>query len=409
MFTEFFYLLKARGLNISTKEWMTLMEGLELELHDSTLMGFYRLCMAVLCKSEADYDLFQTAFYEFFHDKVLYDGEGELRDNISETIMDYVNNPGRKGPRLIRYTEEDITEDMKNWDRAEIERKFRHRLENQKKEHNGGKIYVGTHGISPYGNAGFNPNAIRVGGQSNSRQALRVAGERKYRDFREDNTLSIRQYQMAFRRLRCLSSQNNLPEEFDVDRTVHDTCDKGGVLQVRYKKPRRNNIKVLMLMDSGGSMAPYSQMCSRIFQAASKSNRFKDLKVYYFHNCVDTFLYTNPSLETKYEVYTDDILRQCDKDYRVILVGDATMEMSELTYAPPQATCHNKGYCGQDWLKYVIQRYPHAVWLTPTVLNEDQLFGHWGESYAVISSLFPMYHLSVSGLEQAMKKLMVLH
>ena len=148
-------------------------------------------------------------------------------------------------------------------------------------------------------------------------------------------------------------------------------------------------------------------MCSRLFQAANKSNRFKDLKVYYFHNCLDTFLYTNPSLEMKYEVYTDDILKKCDKDYRVILVGDVTMEMSELTYAPPQATYHNKGFCGKDWLNYLIDRYDHTVWLTPTILNEEQLFGHWGESYAVISSLFPMYHLSVSGLEQAMKKLMV--
>ena len=407
MFIEFFYLLKSRGMNISMKEWLTLMEGLQLGLHDSSMMGLYRLCMAILCKSESDYDIFQLCFWDYFHDKVVYDDEGELRDNISEAIMDYVNNPGRKGPRLIRYTEEDITDEMKKWDRAEIERKFRHRLENQKKEHNGGKIYVGTHGISPYGNAGFNPNAIRVGGHSNSQQALRVAGERKYRDFREDNTLSIRSFQMAFRRLRHLSNQNDEPEEFDIDRTVNDTCNKGGILQIRYKKPRRNNIRVLMLMDSGGSMAPYSQLCSRLFQAASKSNRFKDLKVYYFHNCIDTFLYTSPTLEEEYEVYTDDVLKQCDKDYRIIVVGDAAMEMSDLTFVPPKATYHNKGFCGKDWLNYVTKRYPHAIWLTPYPRNPDTLFGEWGESYAVISSFFPMYHLSVSGLEAAMQKLLV--
>ena len=160
-------------------------------------------------------------------------------------------------------------------------------------------------------------------------------------------------------------------------------------------------------MDSGGSMEPYSNLCSRLFQAASRSNRFKDLKVYYFHNCLEQYLYTNPTLDRKYAVSTIDVLRQCDKDYRVILVGDATMEMSDLAFHPLQTTRNNLGFCGLDWLNYVLNRYKHIVWLNPYRRPRGGFFGEWGQTYDTISTLFNMYHLTVAGLEQAMKKLMV--
>ena len=404
MFNNFLFLLRARGLKTSTTEWLTLMEALKMGLHCSTLTGFCRLCLATLCKSESEYDNFLSAFLEFFHDQFVYDEDGELRDIISDEMIDWLNNPARNKPKLIRFDAEDITEDMKEWDRKEIERKFRHRLEIQRKETNGGKIQVGTHGISPYGNAGFNPNAIRVAGQSNSRQALRVAGDRNYRDFREDNVLSIRQFQMAFRRLRHISDQAGAEEEFDVDRTIYDTCHQGGILQVRYRKPQRNDIKVLLLMDSGGSMMPHSQLCSRLFQAANQAHRFRDLKTYYFHNCAEATLYTHPSMKQEYEVFTYDVLKQLGRDYRVILVGDATMDMSDLTYAPPRTTYHNRGYSGEDWLKFILSRHKYTVWLNP--YPRSAVFGGWGETYDVISALFPMYQLTVAGLEQAMKRLM---
>lgn len=128
--------------------------------------------------------------------------------------------------------------------------------------------------------------------------------------------LDIRQFQMAFRRLCHYSDQNGQDEEFDVDRTIHDTCQKAGILQIRYKKPRRNTIKVLLLIDSGGSMDYHSQLCSRLFQAASRSNRFKELRVYYFHNCPKAYLYTNPTLEQKVPSTDETVLRNCDKDFK---------------------------------------------------------------------------------------------
>lgn len=218
--------------------------------------------------------------------------------------------------------------------------------------------------------------------------------------------LSIRQFQMAFRRL-CLYSNQFPPEdELDVDRTVRDTCQKAGILQIRYQKPRRNTIKVLLLIDSGGTMSPHSQLCSRLFQAVSRSNRFKDLKIYYFHNCIDEYLYTNPTMYLKYEVSTKKVLRECDKDYRVILVGDGTMDVNELIYYPPETTLNNQGFSGRDWLKYILDRYRCTVWLTPILRKKGSFMGTWKESYDIITDLFEMYPMTVAGLEQAMQQLM---
>lgn len=354
MFNDFLYHLRQYGLDVSTKEWLTLQEALKMQLHGCSINGLFTLSRAILCKSETEYDKFEVAFLDYFQDVIRY-VEASGKDDISAQILDWVNNPARNGARIIRKTAEDITDEMRSWTREDIEKKFRHRLKSQRSEHNGGYHYVGTHGISPFGNSGSNPNAIRVGGKPMSRSALRVAGQRTFQDFREDNVLSIRQFQMAFRRLCRYSEQAGVEEELDVAKTIHDTCQKGGLLQIRYKNPRKNHIKVLLLMDSGGSMGPYSQLCSQLFQAASRSNRFKDLKTYFFHNCVEEYLYTNPTLEEQYAASTQN----------------------------------NQGFSGQDWLRTILKQYPYAVWLTPFQMPKDGLFGEWGQTYAIISAMFP--------------------
>lgn len=235
MFTPFFYLLRAHGLNITTHEWLTFLEGLRDGLHHATLNGFYQLGLATLCKSESDYDRFQQAFSEYFYDAEVHTATGEIQSEITQEMLNWLNDP-----KVLyeRFTRDDVTEEMLNRTQEEIERMLRERLKEQRREHNGGKYWVGTHGISPFGNNGYNPNGIRVGGVSRDRAALRVAGERTYRDFRDDNMLDIRQFQMAFRRLCHYSDQAGQEEEFDVARTIHDTCQKAGILQIRYKKPR---------------------------------------------------------------------------------------------------------------------------------------------------------------------------
>ena len=196
MFNDFLYHLRQYGLDVSTKEWLTLQEALKMQLHGCSINGLFTLSRAILCKSETEYDKFEVAFLDYFQDVIRY-VEASGKDDISAQILDWVNNPARNGARIIRKTAEDITDEMRNWTREDIEKKFRHRLKSQRSEHNGGYHYVGTHGISPFGNSGSNPNAIRVGGKPMSRSALRVAGQQTFQDFREDNVLSIRQFQMA--------------------------------------------------------------------------------------------------------------------------------------------------------------------------------------------------------------------
>ena len=318
--------------------------------------------------------------------------------------MDWLDRPDV----LTDYAKWDEEQALKNMglSEEEIEAMLQERLKEQQEEHNGGNYWVGTHGMSVFGNAGLSPTGIRVGGKSMHKRAFRVAGERKFRDFRRDNTLDTRQFQVALRRLRQFSGLVNLPPtEFDVDKTIQDTAEHGGMLKVRYKRPRENTVKVLLLMDSGGSMDYYSTLCSALFQAVSKSGHFKDLKVFYFHNCVYTKLYTDPVIDPRKSVPTDWVLSNLTSDWKVIFVGDAQMSPDELTgrfYG--KNIQEDSPQCGMDWLKLLRQRYAHIIWLNP---DEGPMWGEeWAETYNAIASLFPMFPLTVEGLEEGMKKLL---
>lgn len=404
MFDAFFYLLRQYGLDVSTTEWLTVQQALSLGLHGSSLTGFYDLCRAILCKSESEYDKFDQAFEEYFYD-VFYTATGRLRDDLPEDVLAMIQRPNRPDPLQYTHTleEEALLAALRR--RAMEEQEGTPIYEDSQAQLEG-EVFDGSHNIRPDDLPQGNPEIIQV-----VRKPRRKPGHAlplwNFKDFREDNVLNIRQFQMAFRRL-CLYSDQFGPEvELDIQRTIHDTCQKGGLLQIRQKKPRRNAIKVLMFIDCGGTMTPYHALCSRLFQAVSRSNRFKDLKIYYFHNCIDEYLYTNPTLRLKYEVSTKKVLRECDKDYKVIFVGDATMDVNELIYPPAEVTRNNQGFSGQDWLNYILKRYRSTVWLTPVLRKKGSCMGTWGAAYDIITDLFQMYPLTVKGLEDAMEQLMV--
>ena len=396
MFVEFFYLLRSRGLKISLNEWMTLITGMEKGLHASTLTGFYQLCRAVLIKTEADFDRFDQVFLEFFKG-VPYEGE------LPQELMDWLNHPTQD---LQRSMEELKAMGLQDESLEELLKRLEERLKEQTEEHNGGSYWVGTQGRSAFGNNGWHPNGIRVGGESRHRTAMMVAGERKYRDFRKDNTLDTRQFQTAFRTLRQLSVQGDTSErEVDVDGTIHDTCDHAGTLHIRWKKPRKNADKVLLLMDSGGSMEYYAGLCSHLFQAATKSNHFKELHAYYFHNCIYETLYNEPTMWYQDSVATDWVLQQYDSSYKVIIVGDAAMnpyELREKRYNWGEGTY---GPSGLEWLDKFRLQYPHLIWLNPEPMPASP--SYWGQTHYQLGQIFPMFDLSAEGLEQGMKRLMV--
>lgn len=404
MFDAFFYLLRQYGLDVSTTEWLTVQQALSLGLHRSSLTGFYDLCRAILCKSESEYDKFDQAFEEYFYD-VFYTATGRLRDDLPEDVLAMLQRPNRPDPLQYTHTLEEEAQLAALRRRAMEEQEGTPIYEDSQAQLEG-EVFDGSHNIRPDDLPQGNPEIIQV-----VRKPRRKPGHAlplwNFKDFREDNVLNIRQFQMAFRRL-CLYSDQFGPEvELDIQRTIHDTCQKGGLLQIRQKKPRRNAIKVLMFIDCGGTMTPYHALCSRLFQAVSRSNRFKDLKIYYFHNCIDEYLYTNPTLRLKYEVSTKKVLRECDKDYKVIFVGDATMDVNELIYPPAEVTRNNQGFSGQDWLNYILKRYRSTVWLTPVLRKKGSCMGTWGAAYDIITDLFQMYPLTVKGLEDAMEQLMV--
>ena len=394
MFLSFFYLLRSRGLDVTPDEWMVLLEGLSRGLHQSSLTGFYRLCRAVVVKSEADFDRFDQAFLEFFRD-IPWNGE------LPKELLDWLDRPSEN---LGRTLEELKRAGFSEEKAEELLRLLEERLKEQTEEHNGGSYWVGTQGRSPFGNSGWHPGGIRIGGQGRHRTAMMVAGERRFRDFRKDNTLDTRQFQTAFRLLRQLSAQADETEEvLDVDGTIRDTCDNGGLLKIRKTHPRKNAVKVLLLMDSGGSMEYYAGLCSRLFQAAQKSNHFKELHTYYFHNCVYSELYTGPALRWKEAVPTDWVLSNFDGNYKVLVVGDAAMSPYELREKRYDWERRTYGPSGLEWLERMKKQYPYLVWLNPEPMPERP--DYWGQTHWQLGHMFPMYDLTAEGLERAMKRL----
>ena len=396
MFEDFLYLLRSSGLNVSLTEWMSLMEALDKGLHGSSFTGFYYLCRCLLVKSEADFDRFDRVFLEYFRDV-------PFQQEVSQELMDWLNRPDV----LNDYARGDEEQALKNLglSEEEIQRMLQERMQEQNEEHNGGNYWVGTHGMSVFGNSGLSPKGIRVGGESRYHRAFRVAGERNYRDFRRDNTLDTRQLQVALRKLRQFSGLVDLPPtEFDVDRTIQDTADQGGMLTVRYKRPRENTVKVLLLMDSGGSMDYYAQLCSALFQAVSKSGHFKDLKVFYFHNCVYGRLYRDPLLLSRDSVTTQWVLSNLPGDWKLILVGDAQMAPYELRGGYYGSSDPDGPRNGMDYLLRLRDRYRNSIWLNP---SPRPTWGpYWCQTYDEIARVFPMFPLSVEGIEEGMKKLL---
>jgi len=395
MFGPFFYLLRARGLDVSLSEWLTLVEAMDKGLAQAGLTQFYYLARSVLVKSEVDYDKFDRVFLEYFKDVAF------TSDELPKELLDWLNSPDhhRKGDQgrgelPLVYSNEEIVQ------------MFKERLLEQKEEHNGGTYWIGTDGASPFGNAGEGEKGIRVGGVSQRRMAMAVAGERRFRDFRDDTTLNTRSFQMAFRRLRQFSNRIDTPKtELNISQTVRATCDNFGFLKLVFDKPRKNTVKLMLLMDSGGSMESYSSLCASLFQAVNKSNHFRDLKVYYFHNCIKTLLYTTPRISYREAVKTEWVLNNIGSDYRVIIVGDALMDSSELT-GGGYYSFRSDMPSGLQWLRRFTERYKRLVWMTPTD-SEYMVDSYWGESYKIIRREVEMHPLTVENLTAVIKKLMV--
>ncbi|MDD6310944.1 MAG: VWA domain-containing protein [Firmicutes bacterium] len=396
MFLEFFYLLRARGLKVSINEWMTLIEALDLGLAKASLTGFYHLCRSVIIKTEADYDKFDLVFAEYFQGI-------ETPEDLPKEFWDWLNSSD-----LERDLNDHGDKELFAKELDELLKMFEERIKEQKEKHDGGNYWIGTGGTSPMGRGGYHPSGIRVGGESRHKSAVQIAGERNFKDFREDNIMDIRQFQMAFRKLRQYSTRIDTAEkELDVEKTIDETCDNGGLLTLAYDKPRKNTVKVLLLIDSDGSMMAYSRLCNRLFQAVRKSNHFKDLQIYYFHNAVYNRLYTTPRCRYADSVETNFVFNKLDAEYKVIFVGDAAMAPSELFRRGGNISygVWNEE-TGMEWFEKIKRRFKKQIWLNP-IPERSWQYTYGSRTIMEIGNVFPMFELSLSGLEAGIKKLLV--
>jgi uncharacterized protein with von Willebrand factor type A (vWA) domain len=396
LFLQFFYLLRAKGLSVTLNEWLTLIEAMDKGLAGSSLTGFYHLCKSILVKSETEFDKFDAVFAEYFRGI-------STPEDLPDEFWNWLNEDVRERDINDKTVMDDFLLEL-----DELLKRFQERMEEQKERHDGGNYWIGTGGTSTMGHSGYNERGIRAGGEGRHKSAVQVAGERHFKDFRQDTILDIRQFQVAFRKLRQYSSRMEGDRTvLDIDQTVDKTCDSGGMLKIVYDKPRKNTVKLLLLIDSDGSMMPYSQLCNRLFQAASKSNHFKDMKVYYFHNCIYDYLYTTPVCRRGEWVDTNWVLGNLDSEYKVIFVGDAAMAPFELFRKGGNNVIglFNEEP-GIDWLNKFKRRYKKQIWLNPIEAKYwENLYGR--ETLHEIAEIFPMFELTLDGLERGIKKLLV--
>lgn len=395
MFSKFFYTLKDKGLDVSLSEWLTLQDALQQGLCHSSLTEFYYVSRMILVKSETEFDKFDMAFDEVF--------KGIQSENeISKNMMKWLDKPEMQD--VFEEMRHEMNQEVITLDKDDVENKFKDRLRDQNEEHNGGSHWIGTMGKTSFGNLGGNMGGIRVGGTTGYQSAFQVIGARKYRDFRNDKVLDNRQFQMALRKLRQFSTKLDIPEtELDINGTVDATCNNGGCLQIVMEKPRKNAVKLLLLMDSGGTMIPYTTLLNELFHSVYKSNHYKDVKTYFFHNCIYSNLYNTPECENGDWIETEWMFRNLDSDYKVIIVGDAAMAPEELYSTTGNYRGPNGGLSGMEWLMLMKRHYKKIVWLNPKMAP-----GHapWREAETAIKGMIPMYKLTVDGLNQAMVKLM---
>ena len=395
MFTGLFYALREGGLKVSFNEWMDFCEALQKGLARNSLLEFYYLARAVLVKTEADYDRFDQVFLEYFK------GLQSL-EVIPREFYDWLQQPKVQKP----YDKEEV-DARTTFALDKLLEMLEERLGQQKGRHDGGQFWVGTGGTSVLGHSGYAATGIRVGGEGGHRSALQVAGEREYRDFREDHTLDLRTFQMAFRHLRQQTARLDGPrDELNLEETIEETGKSGGHLRLVFERPRRNNVKVLLLFDSGGSMLPYSRLCSQLFQAVSQANHFKDLHIYYFHNCVYESLYTLPSCNYESAVSTQWVLNNLGQDYKVIFIGDAAMAPSELFNEGGNIHYGRRNdEAGMNWFLRFKSRFQKLVWFNP-IPKEYWPYDYGAVTIEAIGQIFPMHHLSAEGLARGLKELM---
>ena len=389
MLIDFFLHLRSARLPVSIKEYLLLLEAMRERVIGPSIDEFYHLSRAVLVKDERNFDKFDKAFAAYFK------GVQAIPGIDVDLPMKWLE---RQLQREFTAEEKAAIQAMGGLDKL-LER-LRELLDEQKERHQGGSKWIGTGGTSPFGNGGYNPEGIRIGGPSaGNRTAVKVWEQRAYRDYDDQVELGTRNIKVALRRLRRFAREG-ADEELDLDGTIASTARNAGWLDIRMVPERHNTIKVLMLLDVGGTMDDHIRQTEELFSAAR--SEFKHLEFYYFHNCVYDFLWKNNRRRHAERFETWDVIRRYNPDYRLIFVGDATMSPYEVLQ-PGGSVEYNNEEAGAVWLRRLVERFPKFAWLNP----EPEGVWEYRQSIAVIRQVLHhrMYPVTLQGLERAMRDL----
>ena len=389
MFLEFFLKLRDAGIPVSLTEYLTLLRATNEGLHGYAIESFYDLAKTALVKDERWFDRFDLVFGATFGDAVTPDGV-EPREIPAEWLK-------KLAERLLSKEELDKIEAM---DFEKLMETLKKRLAEQKKRHQGGSKWIGTGGTSPFGAYGSNPAGVRIGqDESRLQRAVKVWDKREFKNLDDDAALGPRNLKMALRRLRRFAREGT-PEELDLDDTIGATAKNAGHLDLKFVAERKNAVKVLLLLDNGGSMDVHVQEVENLFRAARAE--FKHLEAWYFHNCVYEQVWRDNRRRWDGATPTHELLNKYGKDWRVFLVGDASMSPYELTY-PFGSVEHENEEAGIVWLERLRRQWPHHAWLNP--VRED--YWSYTQSIDIVRDAFEgrMFPLTLDGVARAIASL----
>ncbi len=389
MLVDFFSRLRAAGLPVSITEYLALLEGLARGLGDYSVDEFYLLARAALVKDERLLDRFDQAFGEWYEGR-----EATIRQLVADLPEDWLKLRGE-----LDLTPEQIAEARRLGSLEALMDALKERLEEQEKRHEGGKRWIGTRGTSPFGHGGINPSGVRIGGKGGQGRAAKVWEQRTYRDLDDRRELGTRNLKVALRRLRKFAREG-AATELDLDDTITSTARNGGWLDIRMRPERHNAVKILLLLDVGGSMDGHIRVCEELFSAARAE--FKYLEHYYFHNCVYESLWRDNRRREATRIATMEVIHRYPRDWRVIFVGDATMGPYEVV-SPGGSIEHWNEEPGSAWMTRLLDAFPSAAWLNP---QPERYWEHM-PSIRLLKALMGerMFSLSPAGLEDAMKAL----
>jgi len=397
MFIDFFYTLRDRGIPVTPTSFLRLHKALSLGLVQS-MEDFYTAARAILVKSERYFDSYDQIFAHHFKGVELHDPTAVELTEIARAMLDeWLKNPGD----IARALGLDEAE-LQKMTPEELIQYFLDRLKDQKEAHHGGNRWIGTRGTSPVGHSGHHPGGMRVGGQSRNKSAIKVALERRYRDYSQEGPLTEFQMGEAMKRLRRMTPTG--PKDIvNIDKTIYQTMRNAGEIEIVFDRRLKDRMKIVLLIDNGGwSMEPYVGIVQTLFHYAR--SQFKDLKIYFFHNTIYSRVWADPQRYHKPELL-EEFLRK-DPETRLIMVGDASMAPYELMhingaiYVDQQPTG-----ASIDRMKFLARTFRHAVWLNPVPQEEWEMT--W--TIGIVRQVFPMFELTLDGLEKAILHLMARH